>query len=121
MWTTPKASPWFRAIFEVLPEFDLGSYKALDVEVEAAAITDADVEKTLEESRRRAATFVPVEGRAIAKGRFRPTEIDWHPRRRRRTVQADSVLCHIGAEETLESFTENLAGRANRRSPPLRR
>src|SRR5271154_2418704 len=60
----------FRAIFEVLPEFDLGSYKGLDVEVEAAAITDADVEKTLEESRERAATFVPIEGRAIAKDDF---------------------------------------------------
>ena len=25
-------------------------------------------------------------------------------------VRAESVLCHIGAEETLESFTENLRG-----------
>ena len=25
-------------------------------------------------------------------------------------LQADSVLCHIGAEETLESFNENLRG-----------
>ncbi len=25
-------------------------------------------------------------------------------------VQADNVLCHIGAEETLEAFTENLRG-----------
>src|SRR5580692_5737058 len=37
----------FRAIFEVLPEFDLGQYKDLEVEVDAAAVTDADVEKQL--------------------------------------------------------------------------
>ena len=30
-------------------------------------------------------------------------------------VQADNILCHLGAEETLESFTENLRG-ANRRA-----
>ncbi len=100
----------FRAIFEVLPEFDLGSYKALDVEVEAAAITDADVEKTLEESRERAATFVPVEGRAIAKGDFAQLKLIGTPADGGEPLQADSVLCHIGAEETLEAFTENLVG-----------
>ena len=58
----------FHAIFEVLPEFELGAYKDLEVEIQASEVTDADVEKTLQESRERAATFVPVEGRALAKG-----------------------------------------------------
>jgi trigger factor len=100
----------FRAVFEVLPEFDLGSYKGLDVEVEAAAISDADVEKTLEESRERAATFVPIEGRAIAKGDFAQLKLIGTPADGGEPLQADSVLCHIGSEETLEAFTENLIG-----------
>ena len=25
-------------------------------------------------------------------------------------VEADNIMCHVGAEETLESFTENLRG-----------
>ena len=54
----------FRATFEVLPEFELGDYKNLEVEVEALEITEADVEKALTEMRERAATFVPVEGRS---------------------------------------------------------
>src|SRR5258708_927597 len=33
----------FRAVFEVLPEVELGSYKDLEVEVDAARVTDADV------------------------------------------------------------------------------
>src|SRR6202165_2693205 len=55
----------FRAVFEVLPEFELGNYKSLEFEMPTMDITDADVTKTLEEMRERAATFAPVEGRAI--------------------------------------------------------
>src|ERR1700688_1168276 len=51
----------FRATFEVLPEFDLGQYKDLEVEIDDHKIEDADVDKAIEELRDRAATFVPVE------------------------------------------------------------
>ena len=39
----------FRAIFEVLPEFELGTYKDLEVEVQSAAVTDEEVEKTIQD------------------------------------------------------------------------
>src|SRR5208283_3313745 len=58
----------FRAIFEVLPEFELGEYKNLQVEIEDVEAGDAQVDKTIEEMRERAATFVPVEGRAAKDG-----------------------------------------------------
>jgi len=58
----------FRAVFEVLPEFDLGNYKGLAIEMPAMDVTDADVTKTLEEMRERAAAFAPVEGRAVENG-----------------------------------------------------
>ena len=34
-------------------------------------------------------------------------------------LMADNVLCHIGAEETLEAFTAKSAGRKTRRNTPL--
>src|SRR5580704_5138890 len=71
----------FRASFEVLPEFELGQYKDLEVEIEDLKIEDADVDKALEELRDRAATFVPVEGRPI-----------------------------VGGEETMDAFNEHLRG-----------
>ncbi len=58
----------FRAVFEVLPEFELGDYKNLQVQVDEIEVGDAQVDKAIEEMRERAATFVPVEGRA-AQGR----------------------------------------------------
>src|SRR5215470_3008243 len=60
----------FRAVFEVLPEFELGNYKDLELELPAMDITDSDITKTLEDMRERAATFAPVEGRAVENGDF---------------------------------------------------
>src|SRR5256886_7333641 len=45
----------FRAVFEVLPEFELANYKSLEIEMPSMEITEEDVAKALEETRERAA------------------------------------------------------------------
>jgi len=98
----------FRATFEVLPEFDLGQYKDLEVEVDDLKIEDSDVDKALEELRDRAATFVPVEGRSIADGDYAQLKLKGIPAGGGEPLEADSVLCHVGGEETMEPFNQNL-------------
>ena len=100
----------FRAVFEVLPEFELGTYKDLELEMPAMDITDDDVTKTLEEMRERAAAFAPVEGRPAVNGDFVQLKLMGTPAGGGEPLHADSVLCHIGAEETMEPFNENLRG-----------
>jgi trigger factor len=100
----------FRATFEVLPEFELGQYKDLEVEVDDVKIEDADVDKGIEELRDRAATFVPVEGRAIADGDYAQLKLKGIPVGGGEPLDADSVLCHVGGEETMEPFNQNLRG-----------
>jgi trigger factor len=100
----------FRAVFEVLPEFELGKYKGLDIEMPAMDVTDEDVNKTLEETRERAAAFAPVEGRAVENGDFAQLKLLGTPEGGGEPIQADSVLCHVGAEETMGPFNENLRG-----------
>jgi len=100
----------FRATFEVLPEFELADYKGLEIEVEAMEIGDAEVDKAIEEIRERAATYAPVEGRAIQDGDFAQLKLIGSPAGGGDPIQADNVLCHVGSEETLESFTQNLRG-----------
>jgi trigger factor len=100
----------FRAIFEVLPEFELGEYKGLEIQVDAVKAGEAQVDTVLEEMRERAATFVPVEGRAATDGDFALIKLSGMPEGGGDPVEADNIMCHIGAEETLESFTENLRG-----------
>src|SRR6266852_5778271 len=98
----------FRAVFEVLPEFELADYKNLELEMPAMDITDADVAKALEEMRERAAAFAPVEGRPVENGDFVQLKLLGTTASGGDPLQADSVLCHIGAEETMEHFNENL-------------
>jgi trigger factor len=100
----------FRATFEVLPDFDLGNYKDLEVEIDELKIEDSDVDKALEELRDRAATFVPVEGRAIADGDYAQVKLRGVPAGGGETLDADSVLCHVGGEETMDAFNQNLRG-----------
>jgi len=98
----------FRAVFEVLPEFELGDYKNLKVEIPAVEVGDAQVDKAIDEIRDRMATFVPIEGRNAKTGDFVLLKLIGTPVGGGEPVQADNVMCHLGAEETLESFTENL-------------
>ena len=100
----------FRASFEVLPEFALGNYKNLEIEMPEMQITDERVAETLAEMQQRAATFTPVEGRAAQNDDFVQVKLHGAPEGGGDPVQADSVLCHVGAEETMEPFNENLRG-----------
>jgi trigger factor len=100
----------FRATFEVLPEFELSDYKNLRVEVEAVEVGDARVDRVIDDLRERAATFVPLEGRAAQEGDYAQFKLAGTPVGGGDQVEADNVLCHLGAEETLEAFTEHLRG-----------
>jgi len=100
----------FRAVFEVLPEFELGNYKDLKLEMPVMDVVDEDVTKTLEDMRERAAAFAPVEGRAVQDGDYVQLKLTGTPEGEGEPLQADSVLCHIGAEETMAPFNENLRG-----------
>src|ERR1700676_2007899 len=100
----------FRDVFEVLPEFELANYKDLDLEMPVLEITDEDTNKALQEMSERAAAFAPVEGRAVENGDFVQLKLVGTPDGGGEPLRADSVLCHIGAEETMEPFNENLRG-----------
>jgi trigger factor len=100
----------FRASFEVLPEFSLGNYKNLEIEMPEMSITDESVANTLAEMQQRAATFAPIEGRAVQNDDFVQVKLHGKPEGEGEPLQAESVLCHVGAEETMEPFNQNLLG-----------
>ncbi len=100
----------FRASFEVLPEFALANYKSLEIEMPEMAITDETLAKTLGEMRERAAAFTPIEGRPVQDGDYVQVKLHGTPEGEGEPLQAESVLCHVGAEETMAPFNENLRG-----------
>src|SRR5258708_2494022 len=85
-------------------------YREPDLEMPVMDITDEDVNKALQEMTERAAAFAPVEGRAVENGDFVQLKLVGTPEGGGEPLRADSVLCHIGAEETMEAFNENLRG-----------
>ncbi len=50
-----------KATVEVRPQIELGTYKGIDVKPESAAVTDEDVDRSLQSLARERATLVPVE------------------------------------------------------------
>jgi len=100
----------FRASFDVLPEFTLANYKSLEIEMPEMNLTDEDVNKALAEMQQRAAAFTPVEGRAVENDDFVQVKLHGAPEGGGDPLDAESVLCHVGAEETMEPFNENLRG-----------
>jgi trigger factor len=100
----------FKAIFEVLPEFELGDYKDLEIEVSDIEVGDPQIDKAIEEMRDRSATMVPVEGRPVADADFVQLNLKGTSSNGGDPIDAGDVLCHIGADETLASFNENLRG-----------
>jgi trigger factor len=100
----------FRASFDVLPEFTLADYKKLEIEMPEMNLTDEDVNKALAEMQQRAAAFTPVEGRVVENDDFVQVKLHGTPEGGGDPLDAESVLCHVGAEETMEPFNENLRG-----------
>lgn len=101
-----------KAAFEVFPEFELKPYKDLEVEEGDAAVTDADVEKAIEELREQAATSEVVTDRPAEDDDY--VTVNYQGRdaeaSQNEPVEAKEAMVHLGDKQTVAAFTENLRG-----------
>ena len=101
----------FKAAFEVLPDVKAEGYKDLRAEKTEIAVTDDDVAQAIADLQERAATFNPIEGRALAEGDFAQVSLDGTPKSEEgQPVHMDEVLVEIGGKNTMPEFTEHLTG-----------
>jgi trigger factor len=78
---TPGEPIKFKAAFEVLPEFELGDYKAIKVEKPEIAITDAEIDAEIAKVQERQASFDPVnDDRGAEKGEFVQVSFEARPK-----------------------------------------
>ncbi len=101
-----------KATFEIVPEFELKEYRGLEVEEPEPTVTDADVDKAIEDLRERAATFEVVTDRPAAIGdevtvNYRGVDAS-DPKAA--PVEASDVVVRLGGKGTVSAFTENLQG-----------
>ncbi len=101
-----------KATFEIYPEVDLKPYKELEVEEEQAAVTDADVDKAVEELRENASTFEVITDRPAADDDY--VSVNYRGQDASspasQPTEAKDVVIHLAQKHTVPAFTENLRG-----------
>ncbi len=98
--------------FEIYPAIEVGDYKGLEVSEERAAVTDADIEKAIEELREGAATFEVVEDRPAADGdvlnvRYEGRDVKFP---KAALIESTEGTVRLGEKNTLAEFNQNLQG-----------
>lgn len=100
----------FKAEFEVIPEIELKEYRGISVDYQDPVIIEEDIAKRLEEIRDQKADYINVDPRAIADGDYAVVSLESTAGIEGEPVKQDELMLHIGAEDTLEAFSENLRG-----------
>jgi trigger factor len=102
----------FKAVFEILPPFDVTGYQEIKAAHEPVTVSDEDVEKAIEALREQNTTYVNVdEDRGLADGdfasvAFKSTGQDEGSE----PVEMNDVLVDIGGSNTVAEFSDNLRG-----------
>ena len=101
-----------KVMFEILPQFELGDYKGLEVEEDPPTVSDADVDQAVEELRQRAATYEVVENRPAVDDDYVLVSYQGHDAQNpgNRPLEARDAAVHLGGKGTVAAFTENLRG-----------
>jgi len=100
----------FKAQFEVVPEIGLKDYKNLTVTYRDPEITDEDVAKRIEEIREQKAEYLNVDPRPLEDGDHAVVSLESVAGVEGEPVKQEEMMLHLGSQDTLPQFTENLRG-----------
>ncbi len=100
----------FKAEFEVVPTIELGDYKDVEVPYHDPEVTDADMDRRLEELREQKAQYVNVDPRPIEKGDHAVVALRSVAGVEGEPVKTEEMVLEIGGADTMAGFTENLLG-----------
>ena len=102
----------FKASFEVMPEVKVEGYQELRADKPETAVTDEEVQHSIDHVQEQHATYSAIEGRAAADGDFAQVALDGRPKDggEGQPVHMDDVLVEINGKNTMTEFTDNLRG-----------
>lgn len=100
----------FKAVVEVVPEFDLPPYKKIKVEKAAVAVEDAEIDRYLEELRQKSAEYTPVEDRGINDGDYALIEWKGKDLKTKRFLPTEKILVLAGHPDNEKGLNESLIG-----------
>ena len=100
----------FKAEFEVAPSVELKEYKGLSVPYQDPEVTDEDVDKRLAGIRDQKAEYINVDPRPVDQGDHAVVSLESLAGVSGPPIKQEEVTLHIGGEETVAGFSENLLG-----------
>ncbi len=100
----------FKAIFEVSPEVELKDYEGLTVTYQEPEVTEEDLDKRMEQLREQKAEYVNIDPRPVAEGDYAVVTLRSLSGVDGPAIEQDELTLHVGGEETLQDFTDNLMG-----------
>jgi trigger factor len=105
----PGAPLKFTVSFEVLPPLEVKDYKGVHVALPSSAVTDEDINKSIDTLRENNAQFVPVEGEA-RDGLYLTITVDGQFEDSPKPMHEEEVTLIVGHPQTNAEFSENLRG-----------
>lgn len=100
----------FTAEFEVVSDIELLDYKDVEVPYHEPEVTEADIDKRMEELRNQKAQYVNVDPRPVQDGDFAVVALRSTGGIEGEAVSQDEMVLEMGGADTLPAFTENLRG-----------
>jgi len=100
----------FTAEFEVIPQVELGDYRAVEVPYHDPEIVDADIEKRLEEIREQKADYSNIDPRPLVDGDYAVVALESLSGVEGEPVKQEEMVLEIGGADTFAAFTDNLRG-----------
>jgi trigger factor len=100
----------FKAEFEVAPQVELKEYIGLTVPYQEPVVSDDEVDERLRELQSQKAEFVNVDPRPLEKGDYAVVSLEAMGDLEKPLEGQQELVLHVGGEETLEAFSQNLRG-----------
>jgi len=100
----------FKAVVEVLPEFELPPYKKIKVKKREVTVGEEDVERSLEELRQKSAEYVPAADRGVADGDYVVVEWKGKDLKTKRLLPTEKVLVLAGHPDNEKTLNDHLSG-----------
>ncbi len=100
----------FKAVVEIIPEFDVPAYKKIKVEKAAVQVEEADVDRYLGELREKSAEYAPVEDRGVRDGDYALVEWKGRDLKTKRFLPTEKNLVLAGHADNEKNLNDSLIG-----------
>ncbi len=101
---------YFKARYEIAPEFELGEYRSLEVIYNEPIVPDEELDARLQEIREDKAQYVNEDPRPAKVGDFAVVDLESTEGVEGEPVATKDLQLELGAESTMAEFTEAITG-----------